>query len=172
MSFLTRFFGTQPDPREEWRPLWHTIVEQAREPDWYRMCGVADTLEGRFDMVTLVLSLVLLRMEADEDLAPHTALVTELFVEDMEGQLREAGIGDPTVGKKIGNLMSSMGGRLGSYRSALADEDRAALAEALRRNVTMAQEDESHALAERMIRLHKRLGRTTADHLRAGEIAA
>ena len=172
MSLFARLFGTQSDPREQWRPLWHTIVEQAREPDWYRMCGVADTVEGRFDMITLVLSLVMLRMEGDEDLAPHTALVTELFVEDMEGQLREAGIGDPTVGKKIGNLMSSMGGRLGTYRTALAEADRAALAEALRRNVTMAQEDESHALAERMIRLHGRLSRTGSDQLRAGEIAA
>ena len=172
MSFFARLFGTGPDPREEWRPLWHTIVEQAREPDWYRMCGVADTVEGRFDMITLVLCLVLLRMEADEDLAPHTALVTELFVEDMEGQLREAGIGDPTVGKKIGKLMSSMGGRLGTYRTSLAVEDRAGLADALRRNVTMAQEDEAEALAERMIRLHKRLGRTSTEQLRAGEIAA
>ena len=151
--------------------MWHTIVEQAREPDWYRMCGVADTVEGRFDMITLVLSLVLLRMERDESLAPHTALVTELFVEDMEGQLREAGIGDPTVGKKIGNLMSSMGGRLGTYRKALAEEDRAELAEALKRNVTMSQEDEAEALAERMIRLHKRLERTSPEDLRQGEIA-
>ena len=172
MSLFARLFGTQSDPREQWRALWHSIVDQAREPDWYRMCGVADTVEGRFDMITLVLSLVLLRMEQDEELAPHSALVTELFVEDMEGQLREAGIGDPTVGKKIGNLMSSMGGRLGTYRTALGDQDRAALAAALRRNVTMAQEDESHALAERMLRLHKRLERTGAEQLRAGEMAA
>lgn len=136
------------------------------------MCGVADTVEGRFDMITLVLSLVLLRMEKDEKLAPHTSLVTELFVEDMEGQLREAGIGDPTVGKKIGNLMSSMGGRLGTYRQRLAGEDRAALADALKRNVTMAQEDEAEALADRMIRLDKRLERTDPEQLRAGEIAA
>ena len=172
MTFFARLFGTQEDPREQWRPLWHRVVEEARDPDWYRMCGVADTLEGRFDMVTLVLSLAILRMEADEDLAPHTALLTELFVEDMEGQLREAGIGDPTVGKKIGNLMSSMGGRLGAYRTALTAEDRVALAGALRRNVTMSQEDEAEALAERMIRLHKRLARTDAAQLRAGEFAA
>ena len=172
MSFFARLFGTQSDPREQWRPLWHTIVEQARDPDWYRMCGVADTLEGRFDMVTLVLSLVMLRMEKEDELAPHTGLVTELFVEDMEGQLREAGIGDPTVGKKIGKLMSSMGGRLGTYRTALADGDRVELAAALTRNVTMAQEDEAEALAERMIRLNKRFERTSADQLRVGEIAA
>ena len=172
MSFFSRLFGTQADPREQWRPLWHRVVEEARDPDWYRMCGVADTVEGRFDMITIVLSLVLLRMEKDANLAPHTALLTELFVEDMEGQLREAGIGDPTVGKKIGNLMASMGGRLGAYRTALAEKDRVALAEAVRRNVTMAQEDEAEALAARMIRLHERLAGTTPAQLRAGEIAS
>ena len=48
----------------------------------------------------------------------------------------------------------------------------AALADAVRRNVTMAQEDEAEALAERMIRLDKRLSRTSADQLRKGEFAA
>lgn len=171
MSFFARLFGTAPDPREQWRPLWHRIVTEARDPDYYRVCGVADTLEGRFDMVTLVLSLVLMRMEDEPELAPHTALLTELFIEDMEGQLREAGIGDPTVGKKIGTLMSSMGGRLGAYRSAIADGDRGSLAAALRRNVTLAQEDEAEALAERMMRLDARLERTDAATLRAGDFA-
>ena len=171
MSFLARLFGTATDPREQWRPLWQRIVEEAREPDYYRMCGVADTLEGRFDMVTLVLSIVLMRMEDDAELKPHTALVTELFIEDMEGQLREAGIGDPTVGKKIGKLMSTMGGRLGAYRTAIDASDRAGFAEALRRNVTLAQEDEAYALAERMMRLDARLERTRPEQLRAGEFA-
>ena len=111
-------------------------------------------------------------MEHNDELTAHTALLSELFVEDMEGQLREAGVGDPTVGKKISTLMGSMGGRLGAYRTALAAENRVALAEAVKRNVTLAQEDEAEALAERMIRLHKRLERTSEDQLRAGEIAA
>lgn len=172
MSFFARLFGTSPDPREQWRPLWHRVVEEARDPEWYRMCGVADTVEGRFDMITVLLSLMLLRMESAPDLTPHTALLTELFVEDMDSQLREAGLGDPTLGKKIGTIMGTMGGRLGAYRTALEQEDRAALAAAVRRNVTMAQEDEAEALGERMIRLHKRLTRTTEDQLRKGEISA
>ena len=172
MSFLTRLFSSGPDPRDAWRPLWHRTVEVARDPDWYRMCGVADTLEGRYDMVTLILSLMLIRMENEPDIAPCTALLTELFVEDMEGQLREAGIGDPTVGKKIGQYMSSMGGCLGAYRTAIEREDRAALGEAVKRNVTLADEDQAEALGERLLALHARLRRTSGDQLRAGEIAA
>ena len=170
MSFFARLFGTQTDPREEWRQLWHRTVAEARDPDWYRMCGVADTVEGRFDMITLVLSLVMLRMEGDEELAPHTALVTELFVEDMEGQMREAGIGDPTVGKKINTLMESLNGRIGAYREGLRADPKV-LVEAVRRNVTMAHPDVAEALVQRMAALHARLARTTLDQLRTGEIA-
>ncbi|WP_341712127.1 ubiquinol-cytochrome C chaperone family protein [Erythrobacter sp.] len=171
MSLLARLFGTSPDPREEWRALWHRVVGEARDPDWYRMCGVADTIEGRYDMITLVLALVMLRMEDEGDMAPATARMTELFAEDMEGQLREAGIGDPTVGKKISTLMASMNGRIGAYREGLRS-DPSVLVDAVRRNVTMAQPDAAEALVQRMAALHARLARTTMDGLRKGEIAA
>ena len=171
MSFFARLFGTGPDPREEWRDLWHRIVAEARDPDWYRMCGVADSIEGRYDMITLVLTLVMLRLEDAGDQAPATARLTELFVEDMEGQLREAGIGDPTVGRKINALMESMNGRIGAYREGLRSEPQV-LVEAVRRNVTMAQPDEAEALVQRMAALHARLDRTTVEQLRAGEFAA
>jgi cytochrome b pre-mRNA-processing protein 3 len=170
VSILARLFGTVfssgPDPREEWRPLWHRVVAEARDPDWYRMCGVADSVEGRYDMITLVLTLVMLRLEDAGDMGP-----AELFVEDMEGQMREAGIGDPTVGKKINALMESMNGRIGAYRDGLRSDPKV-LVEAVRRNVTMAQPDEAEALVQRMAALHARLERTGVDELRAGEIAA
>ena len=106
--------------------------------------------------------------------------LTELFVEDMEGQMREAGIGDPTVGKKINALMESMNGnssnlRIGAYREGLRSDPMARLrmVEAVRRNVTMAQPDEAEALVQRMAALHARLARTGCRRqLRAGEIAA
>lgn len=171
MSILARLFGTARDPREEWRPLWHRTVAEARDPDWYRMCGVADTIEGRYDMISLVLALVMLRLEDDRTVAaPATARMTELFVEDMEGQLREAGIGDPTVGKKIGRLMESLNGRIGAYREGLRS-DPASLVAAVRRNVTMAQPDEAEALVQRMAALHARLERSSVEQLRNGEIA-
>ena len=168
MSFLSRLFGTSPDPREALRPLWHRTVAIAREPEWYADCGAQDSLEGRFDMITAVLSLVLIRMEGDRLLAPQTALLTELFVEDMDGQLRQSGVGDLVVGKKIGTLMSTLGGRIGAYRTALSEEGNAALEEAARRNVTMADEDRAGALAARLRSLQARLATTDADTLLDG----
>ncbi|MBB3861804.1 cytochrome b pre-mRNA-processing protein 3 [Novosphingobium hassiacum] len=137
MSFLRKLFGRKADDRAVARPLWHRTVEIAREKEWYRDCGVADTVAGRFDMITLILSIVLIRMERDAELIEPSVRLTELFVEDMDGQLRESGVGDVVVGKRVGELMSVLGGRLGAYRDALATRDESAMAAAIGRNVNL-----------------------------------
>ena len=123
MSFLANLlkgglFGKRQDDRDTVRELWHRIVAIAREKAWYRDCGVADTLAGRFDLITLVLSLVMLRMEREEALIPPSVWLTELFVDDMDGQLREQGVGDVGISKHVGKLMGTLGGRIGAYRDA------------------------------------------------------
>lgn len=166
MPILRRLFAGKPDPREALRPLWHRVVEISREPEWYARCGVADTVAGHFDMITAVLALVLLRLERDRDCAAESALLTELFVEDMDGQLRESGVGDLVVGKHMGKLMASLGGRLGAYRAGLAGE--APLEDAVRRNVTLLDGEEPGLLAERLRALSGQLGDiATADLLAA-----
>jgi len=154
MSRLARFFrsksSTAPDPREALRPLWHKVVELSRDPVLYRDDGVADTVAGRFDMITVILAEVLMRLERDRVLAPEAALLTELFVEDMDGQLRESGVGDVVVGKKVGKLVSVLGGRLGALREARGTRDRAQLEAVLARNVTMLEGRDTTALAARV----------------------
>ncbi|GMM61978.1 ubiquinol-cytochrome C chaperone family protein [Novosphingobium pituita] len=141
MSLLARLMGRSHDERDGVRPLWHRVVEIAREKEWYATCGVADSVAGRFDMITLILALVLLRMERDEALITPSVWLTELFVEDMDGQLRQGGVGDLVVGKHIGKLMGTLGGRLGAYRTALAaDQAERELALAIARNMTFRQE--------------------------------
>ena len=168
VNLISRLLRTT-DPRAALRPLWHRTVEISREPEWYATCGVADTVPGRFDMVTTVLSLVLLRLEQAR-CGAETALLTELFVEDMDGQLRESGVGDVVVGKHVGKLMATLGGRLGAYRAALADDDDGALAEAVRRNVTVNEGVAPEPLAMRLRDLADRLAATEADELLAGRI--
>jgi cytochrome b pre-mRNA-processing protein 3 len=108
--------------RDAFVPLYDGIVAAARRPIWYRTGGVPDTLDGRFDMVAAILSLVLLRLEAEgEGGRVPSAHLAELFVDDMDGQLRQAGIGDIVVGKHIGRMMAALGGRLGAFREAFAD---------------------------------------------------
>ena len=154
MSMLSRLFRSRaaagPDPREALRPLWHRVVELSRTPALYSDDGVADSVTGRFDMITVILAVVLMRLERDRVLAPEAALLTELFVADMDGQLRESGVGDVVVGKKIGKLVSVLGGRLGALREARASRDRAQLEAMLARNVTMLEDHGPEKLAARV----------------------
>jgi cytochrome b pre-mRNA-processing protein 3 len=150
--------------------LWHRVVEISRHPAFYREDGVADTVPGRFDMIAAILALIMLRMERDDSLAREQALLTELFVADMDAQLRQSGIGDMVIGKRVGKLVSVLGGRLGALREALAGGDDTALADALGRNVTMAEGRDTSRLAARLRTLEAKLSAMENEELLAGHI--
>ena len=170
MSLLNRIFGKAETG--DLRPLWHNVVATSREAQWYSQCGVADSIEGRFDMIALVLSLVMLRMEDSAELAPKTGPLTELFVADMDRQLRDSGVGDLMVGKKIGKLMEALGGRIGALRETL-DQSDAQLAMVLKRNVTLVDEEQKpFALAVRARALHNELTARSDAELLEGTIRA
>lgn len=171
MAFLKALLSRRKDPRETLRPLWHRVVEISREPHWYARDGVEDSVAGRFDMITAVLALLLLRMERDPALAPLTHYLAELFVEDMDRQLRELGVGDLMVGKHIGKLMGSLGGRLAALRNIDKQED-ATLAEAVKRNITLAEGVEPAQLAASLRALDRTLAATPSDAILEGRIAA
>ncbi len=143
MSLLASLFSRKDD-RAPLRPLYAALVARARTPHWYEAGAVPDTLDGRFDMVTAMMSLALLRMEA-LGLAGEGARLTEIFVEDMDGQVRQIGFGDLVVGKQIGRMMSALGGRLSAYRAGLAGE--APLGEAIVRNIFRGEAPAPAALA-------------------------
>ncbi len=173
MSFFARLLrpkdGARRGDRAALHELWHRVVEIAREPEWYRDCGVADTVAGRFDMITLVLALVLLRMEREPDLIAPSVRLTELFVEDMDGQMREQGVGADVVGKHMGKLMSTLGGRLGAYRDGLASGE-AAMAEAVARNVSLVPSATSLPVTQRARALAAGLALVPGYRVLAGEI--
>ena len=171
MSLLKRLFASGAKDQARLRPLWHRVVELAREPGWYARGGVADTVEGRFDAITLVLALVMLRMEGREALRGPSARLTELFVDDMDGQLRQTGIGDPAMGKKIGKLMSVLGGRIEALRLALAQHDDAALIAVIERNVTLNEGADTRAIAADLRGLAAALAVLDDDGLLDGRIA-
>ncbi len=170
MSLLSRLLGKRPDEREALRPLWKQVIELARAKGWYASLGVADTMEGRFDMVSIVLAAVLLRMEREPALGEAQARLTELFVEDMDGQLRQSGIGDPTVGKHVRKLVTTLGGRLGAMREAMG-QGAAALVPVLERNVTMWPSAELAPLADAVMALGVAIGATPTDALLSGQFA-
>jgi len=148
-SSLRKLFKADPDPREARRPLWNAVVAAAREPHWYLAGGVPDTLDGRFDMVSLILALVLHRIDEDPEQALAGVELTELFVSDMDGQMRQIGFGDMVVGKQVGRMVGALGGRLGAYRAADGSEElKAALVRNLWRGKNAPEAGLAHVLAE------------------------
>ena len=134
MSFLQHWFGkSRPDYKAALLPLYNTAVAKARETHWYEQGGVPDSIDGRFEMVTAILALVQIRIETQPDQAQNLVYLTEIFVDDMDGQLRQIGIGDMIVGKHIGKIMAALGGRIGAYRNNMGDP--AGFNEALVRNL-------------------------------------
>jgi cytochrome b pre-mRNA-processing protein 3 len=132
---------------------------------------VPDTVDGRFDMIAAVLSLVLIRLEDDPAGATPAAQLAERFVFDMDGQLRELGIGDIVVGKHIGRMMGMLGGRLGAYRKALAKDGE--LSVPVVRNIYRGTPPEAAALAHVCDALraeHARLAEMPIDRLVAGNL--
>ena len=145
MGWIDTVMGRPGKARAATLPLYEAIVARARQPHWYEAGMVPDTVDGRFDMVAGILTLVLLRLETAPEGPEPSARLTELFVDDMDGQLREIGIGDIIVGKHIGRMMSMLGGRLGAYRDGLASGGD--LEGALVRNVYRGEQPSPEALA-------------------------
>jgi len=167
VQWFAKLFGSRD---EEALPLYTAIIARARAPHWYEAGRVPDSIDGRFDMVATVLAFVLLRLEGDPVAAGPSAKLTERFVEDMDGQLREIGIGDVVVGKHIGKMMSMLGGRLGAYRDAVTAD---ALDAALVRNLYRGAAPEAAALGharESLLALRTALAATPTATLLAGTL--
>lgn len=140
--FLARIFGgTQAE--SEVASLYDAVIARGRAPHWYLAGAVPDTMDGRFDMIAAILSVVLIRLEADPGATTASVALTERFIDDMDAQLRQSGIGDVGLGKYVGQMVSMLGGRLGAYRDALAAGD---LRPALLRNLYRGDEPGAAAL--------------------------
>ncbi|AEG49835.1 putative ubiquinol-cytochrome c chaperone [Sphingobium chlorophenolicum L-1] len=173
-SIFQRLFAPS-DPRDAMRTLYNAIVAEGRQPHWYVEGQVPDTMDGRFDMIVAILAQALMRLEA-LGAAQESVWLTELFVDDMDGQLRQEGIGDVVVGKHIGRMVSALGGRLAAYRAALsgeADLGGVDLGEAIARNLYRGEAPSADALAHVESHLRSRwvrLGCVSRDALMAGDL--
>ena len=116
--------------------LYGAAVAAAREPFHYTTLGVPDTLDGRFDMVALHTFLLIQRLKRAPARGPALAqAVFDAMFGDMDVNLREMGVGDLSVGRKVRVMWEAFHGRATAYASAMTAGDEAALDAALERNV-------------------------------------
>ena len=118
---LFDLFRRRQDREADYR-LYGCIVDQARMPAFYNDCGVPDTVAGRFDLIGLHAYLVM-RCLKEIDSQRGTDLSQRLFdimFTDMDRNLREMGVGDLGVGKKVKELAKAFYGRVKAYDEGLA----------------------------------------------------
>lgn len=137
---LSRLFQTRPAALAG-RRLYVSAAAQARSPSFYAVMGAPDTVEGRFELYSLHVALLLRRLKGQGPQAAETAQgLFDAYVQALDDALREMGVGDLSVGKKMRKLGEAFYGRVRNYDEAFAAlPDRAPLAAIIRRTVLMAE---------------------------------
>lgn len=141
------------------------IVNQARQPAFYIAGQVLDTPQGRFELIMLHAFLVMRRLH---DEPAFTQALFDLMFADFDLNLRELGVGDMGVGKRVKSWAQAFKGRAIAYDAGLADP--AALAEAVSRNIFAGSGKDASMIAEYMQQAAKMLGAQFDDQIKAGQI--
>ncbi len=128
-------FRREPRGPDTISTLYGMIVAQARLPTFYRDYAVADTVNGRFDLIVLHLAMVLDRLAREPTLQDLGQGIFDRFCQDMDHNLREMGVGDLKVPKEMRRLGEAFYGRSQAYQAAWAAKGDGGLVEALARNV-------------------------------------
>ena len=126
--------------------LYANIVSQARTEIFYSVFGVPDTLNGRFDMITLHMFIVLRRLkDLGEDGVKLSQSLFDIMFADMDRNLREMGVGDLSVGKKVKALATAFYGRIKAYDIGIDGLNHESLMHSLERNLFLdAVPNEEH----------------------------
>lgn len=152
---------------------YEVITEGARNPSFYQDFDVPDTVMGRFNMVSIFMTLYLRATNnADEAVRQLAQEVVEEFFKDIDHSIRELGIGDAGVPKRMKKLGRMFYGRAENYGKAFDNGDASELAEAFSRNIhsdaydgELDQAPDMRSLAEHAISIDEQLKNTSHDDM-------
>lgn len=124
--------------------LYARTVDQARDPAFFTSLGVADEIDARFELYTLHVLLLILRLRDEGEAGAEIAQeLFDVYVSALDNALRELGVHDVTMAKKMRKLGEALYGRMTAYEAPIRAADMAALAEALARNVYAGADGET-----------------------------
>ena len=134
-NIFKRLFRTRDDHADVANALYLEVVRRAREPVFYAQMHVPDTLDGRFELIALHAFMLMRRLkQRDNDVDDTAQALFDVMFQDMDRSLREMGVGDLSVGKRVKQMISAFYGRVGAYEAVL-DGDEEDLRTALIRNL-------------------------------------
>lgn len=168
---LQRLFRPNPAKRAG-EALYAAAAGQARKPDFYVAGGVADTREGRFELYTLHVILLVERLKAETGLAAEARQVLfDRYVQGLDDAFRELGVGDTSVAKRVKALGQAFYGRLKAFEEAVASlPDAAALTDLLTRTVLEGRADTAAEMTAYVTTARDALSRQSAQALLAGDV--
>jgi cytochrome b pre-mRNA-processing protein 3 len=170
---LQRLFPARPGPGAG-RLLYDAAARQARRPEFYRDLGAPDTVEGRFELYSLHVALLLIRLKGQGQIAAASAqALFDVHVRALDDALREIGISDVKVGRHMKKLGEAFYGRLKSYEDAIsALPEEAGILGLLGRTVLEGRPDaEIRALAAYVARAAAALSVQGMEELLEGRVA-
>jgi len=145
MIMFQNLFRTRPRPRLG-EALYELAVRQAREPAFYAGLGVPDRIDARFELYTLHVLLLVMRLRDEGERGGEIGQdLFDTYVSALDNALRELGVGDISVGKKMRKLGEAMYGRMMAWETPLRDNDPGTLAEGLARNVYESEDSAAGA---------------------------
>ena len=170
---LRNLFRQRPDERQG-DALYALAVEQARQPAFYTSLGVADRIDARFELYTLHVLILFLRLKQDGERGEVAAQkLFDVYISSLDHTLRELGVGDVSVGKKMRKLGEAFYGRVKSYESAFAALPQTDHLQALLSRTVYEQGGAENAakLGEYVIRQRAALAEQKLDALMDGQVA-
>ncbi len=149
------------------RRLYAAAAAQARAPAFYADLGAADTVEGRFELYTLHVVLLLRRLKGQGGAVGEASqALFDAYLRSLDDALREMGVGDLSVGKKMRRLGEAFYGRVKSYEEAMAAlPERGPLEALLARTVLMGQAERAGPLVDYAVAAAEALDRQTLEEL-------
>ena len=171
---FSKLFKSKPAFSEEVQALYSAIVNQSRQEPFYAQLDVADTVEGRYDMIVLHAFFVMRRLKTADEASDFAQSLWDLMFADMDLSLRELGVGDMGLARRVPKMAEAFYGRVKAYEEALAaDDENESLRAALDRNLyrKIPPQDESLTIMAHYVRREaQNLENTDISSLMQGKI--
>ena len=104
--------------------LFDLAVAEARRTGWFVQGEVPDTVNGRFAVLATIIALLTVKLEREGEAGKEASVaLTERLVESLDAEIREMGVGDPTLGKQVRKLVGSVGGRVERWKELVNEAD-------------------------------------------------
>ncbi|MBL1420313.1 MAG: ubiquinol-cytochrome C chaperone [Alphaproteobacteria bacterium] len=169
VKFLGIYFGRERQEKQRADALYNHLIAASRNPMLYGSSGAPDTANGRFELIILHIFMLFRRMQDNDDQVQFIKQKTfDCFLENMDVNLREIGVGPDGVPKRIQKMLENFYGRAAAYQSAIDENDVEKLAEVIARNFYAdgkTNEQGAQHIAQYVFNVIKRLDQTPTDDL-------